>query len=63
MVLIHPGELRNDSCAGPRRGENYVLYVSQKSNSEKSLGVLGIYAWIAVRSKVFVALNMNISVV
>ena len=37
--------------------------VSQKNNFGRLLGVLGVYGQIRVRSEVFVALTMNISVV
>lgn len=41
----------------------FKCYMSQKSNFERSLGVLGVYGWLPVRSEVFVLLAMNISVV
>jgi hypothetical protein len=62
MVLIYPGVRRDDSCIGPRRGENYAYDVSQNSNFERPLGVLGVYGWITVRYEVFVAKTMNTEV-
>jgi len=46
----------------PDHGEVRIMYdVSQKSNFERPLGVLGVYGWITVRSEVLVALTLKVT--